>query len=102
MRFTKIGPTGGDETAPYTVTDYRAKTIVEFVNEVLEQNPKEWGYIEVKDEPAGDGFHWNTRIEYRYGQLLNEIPDTWQYREIGSVTAAGGWSRMDYLITPKR
>lgn len=102
MKFTQTATTGGDDTAPFDVSDYQAKTIVEFVSEVLEQNPKEWGYIEVKDEPAGDGFHWNTRIEYRYGQLLNEIPDTWQYREIGSVTAAGGWSSMDYIITPKR
>ena len=101
MRITKTGPVSGDETAPYSVSDYRAKTIVEFVNEVLEQNPKEWGYIEVKDESVGDGFHWNASIEYRYGQLLNEVPDIWQYREIGSVTAEGGWSRMDYLITSK-
>jgi hypothetical protein len=29
MRFTKTGPTGGDETASYSVSDYQAKTIVE-------------------------------------------------------------------------
>lgn len=101
MRFIKTGPTGGDETAPYSVTDYQAKTVVEFIHEMLEQNPKEWGYIEVKDEPAGDGFRWSTRIEYRYGKLLNEIPDAWQYREIDKVDAAGGWSYMDYFITTK-
>lgn len=94
MRFIKTGPTGGDETAPYSVTDYQAKTIVEFIHEVLGQNPQEWGYIEVKDE--------HTRIEYRYGKLLNEIPDAWQSREIGKVDAAGGWTRMDYFITAKR
>lgn len=101
MRFIKTGPTRGDETAPYNVTDYQAKTVVEFIHEMLEQNPNEWGYIEVKDEPAGNGFHWNTRIEYRYGKLLNEISDTWQSREIDKVDASGGWSRMDYFITTK-
>lgn len=40
MNFIKTGPTGGDETAPYSVADYRAKTVVEFIHEMLEQNPK--------------------------------------------------------------
>lgn len=100
MKFTAIGRTIGDETTPFAVSDYRAKTIVEFINEVLEDE-SEWGYIEVKDGLDG-GFHWCTRIEYRYGELLNEIPDAWQYREINEVTACGGWSRMDYFITPAR
>jgi hypothetical protein len=100
MKFTKVGRTMGDETTPYEVTEYRAKTIVEFINEVLE-NEKECGYIEVKDEKSGP-FHWCTRIEYRYGELLNEIPDAWQYRCPELIEACGGWSRMDYFITPKK
>ena len=102
MKFTQTATTGGDETAPYDVSDYQAKTIVEFIHEVLAQSPNEWGYIEVKDGPACEEFHWRTRIEYRYGELLNDIPEAWLYRKIVSVTAAGGWSRMDYLITPSR
>ena len=46
MRFTKTGPTGGDETAPYSVSDYRAKTIEEFVNEVLEQKTEDLGSVQ--------------------------------------------------------
>ena len=38
---------------------------------------------------------------YRDGELLDEIPDSWQYVEPESVDASGGWSRMDYLIKPK-
>ena len=34
MKFTAIGRTMGDETTPYAVTEYRAKTAAEFVNEV--------------------------------------------------------------------
>ena len=82
----------GDETTPYEVREYRAKTIVELIIEILEHNPKQWGYIEVSNEG---------RIEYSYGELLEEIPESWQFREIEKVNACGGWSRMDYLITPK-
>ena len=38
MKLTAIGRTLGDETTPYSVTEYKAKTVVEFVNEVLEIN----------------------------------------------------------------
>jgi hypothetical protein len=41
------------------------------------------------------------RIEYRYGKLLNEIPDDWQHKEIEKIESCGGWSAMDYYITPK-
>lgn len=101
MKLTAIGRTMSDETTPYAVSEYRAKTVVEFINEVLEESPKEWGYISVKGEPEGE-FYWWTRIEYRYSELLNEIPDAWQYMEIGKIESCGGWSRMDYYITPKR
>lgn len=37
MKFTAIGRTMGDETTPFSVSDYNAKTIVEFINEVLEK-----------------------------------------------------------------
>ena len=88
MKFTATGRTFGDETTPYSVTDYKARTVVEFVNEVLERR-REWGEIAVQ----GLGC-----VEYRYGELLNPVPDAWQYRVIGSVGACGGWSRMDYHI----
>lgn len=99
MKLTAIGRTMGDETTPYKVTDYQAKTVVEFVNEVLKEEPKEWGYFEVKHETRG--FLFSPRIEYRYGKLLNEIPDDWQHKEIEKIESCGGWSRMDYYITPK-
>lgn len=98
MKFTAIGRTRGDETTPFAVTEYRAKTIVEFVNEILE-NKREWGYIKVKD--AHGGFLFCHRVEYRYGKLLNDIPSEWQNREIANIEACGGWSCMDYCITPK-
>ena len=99
MKFTKIGRTMGDETTPFKVTDYNAKTVVEFINEAIERNENEWGRISVKEKDFG--FLFCKSVEYRYGELLDEIPDEWQYREIESVEAVGGWSNMDYNITPK-
>ena len=91
MKLTAIGRTLGYETTPYSVTDYKAKTVVEFVNEVLERT-REWGYINVNELGS---------IEYRKGELLNPIPDTWQYKMIDKIESVGGWTRMDYYITTK-
>ena len=91
MKLTAIGRTLGDETTPYSVTDYKAKTVVEFVNEVLEIND-EWGDINVKGLGS---------IDYSKGRLLNQIPDTWQYKMIDKIESVGGWTRMDYYITTK-
>ena len=88
----------GDATTPYEVTEYQAKTVVEFIHEVIEQRPDEWGYITVRI--GGDrSFLSSPRIEYRHGELLEEIPNNWQYLKIENINACGGWSCMDYLIT---
>jgi len=99
MKFTKTGRTMGDETTPFAVTEYKAKTIVEFINEVLELRDNEWGYFSVKDKDWG--FLFCKEVEYRKGELRGEIPDEWQYREIEKIEAVGGWSRMDYQLYPK-
>ena len=99
MKFIAIGRTKGDETTPYSVIGYRAQTVVEFVNEVLSEYPSEWGYFKVKTKDHG--FLGSPRIEYRYGELLNEIPDEWQHVEIENIESCGGWSCMDYMIMPK-
>lgn len=41
------------------------------------------------------------RINYKRGELLDEIPDAWQYKEVTKVIAAGGWGNMDYRIYVK-
>ena len=96
MKFTAIGRTRGDETTPYAVTEYKAKTVGEFINEVLTERPREWGYFAVKTK--GMGFLGSPRIEYRYGKMLDEMPAEWQNLEIRKIESCGGWSAMDYLI----
>ena len=96
MKFQQIGRTAGDETTPYKVSDFKSRTVGEFIQEVLKENPSEWGYISV-----GGHFYQSRRkgsCEYRYGRLLSDMPDELLGIEMREVVASGGWSRMDYTI----
>ena len=88
MKRNQTGRTGGDETAPFDVYDYKAITAEEFVHEVLISEPHEWGYIN-----AG-----GRRVEYRDGKLLDEIPENWKDLTVVSVKGSGGLSRFDYIL----
>lgn len=96
MKFTQIGKTMCDETTPYEVTGQKSRTVREFIEEVLEEKPNEWGYISV----GGHFFQPRKKgsCEYRYGKLLSEMPEELLDVEIREILAYGGWTRMDYTI----
>lgn len=92
MRREQISQVRGDCMASYSISGYKAKTIGEFVDEVLAECKGEWGYF--RDE--------NYISEYRYGHLLKEIPDEISKKRISKIYGDGGWTRMDYkFITEK-
>ena len=97
MRFIQTHSMGSDCTAPYDVVDYQAKTVVEFINEMLQQGNGERGDIDV----CVGKRHLPGHVEYKRGELLREIPDDWQNKEVEKVIAAGGWGLMDYRIYVK-
>ena len=97
MRFIQTHSMGSDCTAPYDVVDYQAKTVVEFINEMLHQCKSEWGHIYVCTE----NIPMPGRVDYTCGELLKEIPDEWQHKEVVKVISAGGWGNMDYRIYVK-
>ena len=100
MRFIKTGNERGDCTTPYKVTEYEAKTVVEFIQEVLQENTDQWGYFKLAE---GKNWFFNSqKVEYKRGELKDEIPDEWQYRFIEKVNADGGWGMMMYFIYPKQ
>lgn len=99
MKFIQLKPTGSDCTAPYSVSEIKTTTVGNLIKEILTENPKEWGYIGIKDDKNIFG---NPRCEYSYGKLLNNLPDDILSMEFENVSSNGGWSRMDYLITVKR
>ena len=83
MKFWQTHSTGSDETAPYDVTEYKAIIAEDFVHEVLTSQPHDWGKIYV------NGFG---KVEYRSGELLGEIPESWKYLTVVSVKSSGGGS----------
>ena len=90
MKLTQISQTRGDCTATYSVTEYKATTVGEFINEVLVERPSEWGDF-------WDSHH-NLIAEYKHGNIVF-ITTRLMNRRIIKIFGDGGWSRMDYLIT---
>lgn len=92
MKLKQLTEYCRDEAA-YLVTNYKAQTFVEFVNEVLEECPDEWGVFR-----DGEGISSKEIVEYKYGELLGNIPEEYQYRTIQKILATGGWSCMNYAV----
>lgn len=96
FQIKQCGPERGDCTAPYEVNLDKEYLVREFIEEVL-KNKREWGYIGIKTDNIWKYFG-DPKCEYRYGKLLNTLPDDYMSRKIKSVTTDGGWSRMDYIL----
>lgn len=97
MNREQIGAVGGDCTAPYKVEIDSDMTLKDFVQCVLAQYPKEWGYIGIK---SGNSIFGEPKIEYSKGIIKTENFDAEiKRKKVVSAYASGGWSRMDYLLT---
>lgn len=99
MDFKKIKECG-DATAWYDVTNWKSRTVGEFIQEVLSEYPKDWGRIDIG--------HWNStgenfkgECEYVRGKIREEMPKDALDIEIKSIVANGGWGMMDYVINWK-
>jgi len=88
---------GGDCTAPYKVELDSPYTVGEFIKEVLMKCSNEWGDFEVRT--AGGWFHPTIfRVEYKYGKLMENIPEEIASLSIVKASSCGGWTAMDYNI----
>lgn len=96
LDFSQTGPTRGDCTAPYSVTFEKPMTVRSLVSEVV-SNERDWGYIGIKNEK--EPFFGDPCCEYRWGRLLTELPPEIMDRNIEAISANGGWTRMDYILT---
>lgn len=97
FKLTQSGPERGDCSAPYVITLNKSYTVREFIDEVLANRTDEWGTIGIRDNiPWSKG---TPQCEYRKGRLITNMPDEVMDKKIQNITADGGWSNMDYLIT---
>lgn len=94
FKFSQSGPISGDCTAPYEVSLDKEYTVRTFINEVLTRE-NEWGYIGIENGYAifGDPF-----CEYRHGKLASKMNEEILDKPVLSVSASGGYTRMDYLL----
>lgn len=106
LKFIQTRAVGSDETAPYDVQLDGDYTLGEFVGHVLNNHTRDWGYIDPiappVQNPKPEDIFSRCRIEYRYGKIVSgEIAENLRALHIDHVKAAGGWSRMDYIVTLK-
>lgn len=87
----KYEGTSGDEISHYKVHFLENPTLREFIDWVLSTNPREWGYIEIRNYPS--------RIKYDNGSIVRcTIPDEQLNKRIRLIRKDGGWSAMDYTV----
>lgn len=104
FRLIKKGKERGDCTAPYEVELDKEYTVLEFIQTVLSNNPNEWGYIGIKSNDKDGIIFGKPKCEYSYGKILGGIETLpllfleFLNDKVLSVSADGGWSRMDYLL----
>lgn len=96
FKLKQAGPERSDCTALYDVILDKEYTVKEFVDTVLTRDG-EWGYIYVMHMEDKSLFE-NPHCEYRYGELLSNLPEEVLDRKISDVSAGGGWSSMDYFL----
>lgn len=87
-----------DCTQGYELKLDKDYTVGEFIQQVLTERSDEWGYIRVKYGKKEKSLFSLPSSEYRYGRILNELPEQYMKRKVKSATANGGWSAMDYVL----
>ena len=95
FKLVQSGPTGGDGTASYDILLNGEYTVGQFINDVL-LDKREWGYIGIHD---GCSIFGNPKCEYRYGELISNLPDEYLTLGVTNAKAGGGWSLMNYILT---
>ena len=99
FRLIQCTPTRGDCTAGYEVDLDKEYTLQEFIDAILTNKKNEWG--EIKIVKRNCPWHRYPSIGYRYGNITSKpnIPEKVFGYKVKTVTADGGWTVMDYIVT---
>ena len=96
FRLIRSTPEAGDCTCGYKVLLDKEYTVQEFVDMILFEKKKEWGYVRIYNP---SDFFGSTRIEYKYGEIKSEkFGNDILNKKVLNVSASGGYSRMDYVL----
>ena len=96
FRLIRSTPEAGDCTCGYKVLLDKEYTVQEFVDTILFEKKKEWGYVIIYNP---SDFFESTRIEYKYGEIKSEkFGNDILNKKVLNVSASGGYSRMDYVL----
>ena len=93
LDFKLSGGPYGDDTSTYDVkVNKDGATVTDIINYALSKK-EDWGYVCI------DSFFSDKRLEYRYGIIISDnISSEDKNKVVKTITASGGWSRMDYII----
>lgn len=99
--LTQCTPTRYDCTAGYRVDLDKEYTLQEFIVAILTNKKDEWGEIKIKTAKRDSLCYYCFCIDYRYGNITSKpnIPEQVFDYKVKSVTASGGWTAMDYIVT---
>jgi len=96
FRLSQAKEERSDCTAPYDVIIIENGTVGDFIDAVLKNRSEDWGYIGINSNESVFG---KPKMEYKHGKAINrEALSDFESKQVKSVTADGGWSRMDYVI----
>ena len=100
FRFIEDGPERGDCTRRYKIDLGRRYAgtpydVHEFISEILGEHSGDWGHIKIVDQ-NGDLKCWTN---YKYGEMFIPLPNDIYLAKVKTVSADGGWTNMDYVIT---
>lgn len=103
LEFIQVGDECGDCTSPYVVKFTDKLTVKEFIDGILKDMKNDWGSIKIYSNDILA--YYDISVRYRNGEIesAQSLLDM-MYKDIGEkeiigISAAGGWSRMDYVIT---
>ena len=93
LNFKISGGPYGDDTCSYDVkVNKNGATVTDIINYALSRK-QDWGYVCI------GSFFSDKRLEYRHGTVISDnISSEDKNKVVKTISASGGWSRMDYII----
>ena len=96
FQLTPMGRMRSDCTSAYAVMITEQGTVRDFIDTILRDKTNEWGYIGIASSESSFG---QPRMEYAYGKSNSrDAMKEYENKQIQSIRADGGWSRMDYIL----